>query len=1184
MADRSMISARFGVEGDADVERALRNVERAGQDLAAALKKAGEQGTIDLGKVERALQGVEQQAGRTAARGRDVGDALSEGARRAETGIGGLNSRTLVLGTTIGNVLGQGITFAVDQLGRMAAEVWNTYEAMKDLGEQTGLTIAQIQALRQVVRGEGGDVEQLNRALVTYSRTLGQAGEGNARANAAFDRLGINIRNVDGTLRNANVVLLETLHALARTEDAATRNALGIPVLGQAWIKVADAFKNGERDIDAATEALRRNGALIDEEAQKKIEALTKAVASGSEAWKGLALNLLADVSPALVRVAQDAERASKSFGGLLEFIAKYSALGLLTIGPRTAIGNIFPDTVGPPVPSGSSRPLRMQEADLERELANSLRAHRGETVDSARIRQELARVRDAILLRAAAEAREKMIREAGDPADYPLGPPPGWRAPGPDIKEPRGGGRTGDAEQKAWERAQKALDDYLESLAREADLADEDARSRAGHTAQLKAEALARAEILKLSEEQVQAIGQEARARAEAAYDAKKAQEDEKKARQDAEREMQRLADQEARLLRQPLERAIQETYGLVTDLFEQALSGNLESWGKFWNQAKQIARRYLAEMATLLVIRPIVQPLISAAGLGGLLPGAGLGSGAGSVSIGGVPYIPAGGGSSGGGGILSLLSGGGVGGGGGDFLGLGSFFGQTLYGGAELYGPALPGQVMGSIGGVTVGNALSGILGIGTGILSLSQGNWLGGATGILGGALSFVPGLGPVGAAIGLLGGLLGGFMKKKPKTPQEVSNIFFGPDGITNAIGYSRGKSLGSTGPAAGAFADAFGDLLDAYGLSTTSGFGGGWILNSIGKNTGNQWIVGTGAYNPGDASRTLAAGLTSPEQAIDILAAALFKQGAATGTLQGLTVTQQRAINSTDLKSIEEIKKALDFSALYDEVVRGKDNVTAAEQAVKALNDQFKALTRQAADYGLDVGVLDTRRIEAINKLATDTNEDYRRRLLSLTPEGALQVALEDLDKARDQALKEAAYLNSVVTEALVDINQIEEFYAKARVQIVEQANQQATAALQDIWKRLSYGDLSGAPPLAALTGAQASADALYAQAQAGSLTAMANLPQAVSELFTAQLAFSGNDPRYEALRQTWLERLAPYVAGNSNATGAANGNAVDGGLLAQSQQQIDQLTQQVQTLVATVQDQSREISRLLARL
>ncbi|TXL72561.1 hypothetical protein FHP25_25020 [Vineibacter terrae] len=1355
-----MISARFGVEGDEAVEKALKKIEDGSRAAAQGFKEAGDAGTASADQITRALKTVEEgerqlaaafkdalESGRTTADqmrtaledlGGKAGAAsgqIGDAARRANSALGELNLGAVTAGSTIGNVLGEAVTRAAGAIVDLGKSVFAAYGQMKDLAEQTGLTIAQIQAWRQVVAKSGEDVDILNRVMVVASRNIGLVAEGNQRLTAVLDRLGVGVLRADGSLRDFNGIVRDIIDAMARLDDQATRNALGAQFFGTGWIKLADAFKDGVKDVDAATDALVRHRALIDEGAREKIEALTKVVNSSSEAWKGLALNIVAGASPALIQVAKDAEGATTSFSKFLEVVSKWggglpSLSGVL--GFQFGLSLTSPQ-YGPPTPTGSQASPRTREAQLEAELVASLKHHGGETIDSARIRAALNKVRDEILRVASDEVSEALSvhfydNSPGTSRGYfnpgksePYGPPlpPGWG------KRGGGGGGSVDQTAKEYERAKEALDKYLDSLARESDLSDESARERAGHVAELKAEELARAKVLRMTEDQIQAVGEEAKARALAAYDSKKAQEDQRRASEQAQREMERMAEREAQLLQQPAEQAIRNVYSLTTDIFKDAMSGNLDSWEDFWKRAKDIGRQYLAELATLLVIRPLIQPLISVAGLGGLVPGGmgggaagGVGGGIGSIGA-GVPY-PSAGASLGGGGLLGGMPGGGLFGGSGDLFGLGGFLRTPLFGGslgsvasfegvipgmtgAEAYNyiSGLPGQSA----GLTVGGALAGIGSIGLGAYSLSQGNTIGGISGILGGGLGLlgaaVPALGflgPVGMGIGLIGGLLGGLLGKKPKTPQEVTNISFAGGAMSSAMAMSRGRSLGTTGQAASGFTDAFGELLSGYGLSLGPGAIGGYILNSVGKNTGNQFIVGLGDYNRDP--RESRAGLRSPEEAIGVLAGLLLRENARGGTLggAGFTPTVSQIVQNTDLDSLDAIKAALDFAPVFDDLQKGTQNVTAMDRALRELDKQYDAVAAQTRQYGLDVGLVEKRRQEAIaqlaidanadyrrreigltpggqlrlalednakgreqalkeaatlnavsgvlvdinqiertfaaerkaiidqalgttlqdlargtdtitaaelavrglnqqfdnlaglaeaaggnvglvriraqeaiNKLATDVNADYRRRSLLMTPEGQLQVALEDLEVERKAAIANAQYLNQTVTGALADIDQIEAYYAARRVRIVEDSNAamaQSMQGLRDVYNNILYGSLSGVSPGAAASGSQATYMATLAQARGGDRTALQRLGSDASAYITALAGAYGHGERFGAGREQVLADLASFL-GTQPANTAGGGNAdlsEAARVIAQQSELIDQLTAQVEVL------------------
>lgn len=653
---------------------------------------------------------------------------------------------------------------------------------------------------------------------------------------------------------------------------------------------------------------------------------------------------------------------------------------------------------------------------------------------------------------------------------------------------------------------------------------------------------------------------------------------------------------------------RALEGIQSSFADFFTQVFSGGVRTWKDLAGSLKQIFFRTLGEIAAASLIRPVIQPIVALGGATGLIPGQvaqqyggggilsflGLGGGGNGVpvTIGGQSYVPAGGG---GGGILSggfsppgggLLSGGGIGG------DIGNFFGQTLYGANPLdYAGVIEGlsgsaamEALGVTPGVTLGGALGGVLGIGSGIFSLAQGNPIGGIAGILGGALSFVPGLGPVGAAIGLLGGLLGGlFGKKKPKTPQAVSDVIFNDAGrLSSNIAYTRGR--GGSGLAEGtqkagsALADAIAQITGEYDLRFASDATGGWILNSIGKNTGNQWIAGLGQYNqPG--SSTLKAGLQSAEEAIGIVAGAIFKKAAEEGKISGAGYTDTIAtiLKNATLESLQDITDALSFGQVYDDLKRGTENITASEQAIRALNKQFAQLKMSAEEYGLDVGIVTQRQQEAQTKIGTDFNDRFRRGLLGMTPQGSLQLQLEDLQKEREQALKEAAYITDTITGVLVDINQLEEYYAKKRQQIIEDANSGIIDSLKALYQSVTYGQLSAASPAATLAGARAEFEKVAAAALGGDSTSAGSFAGVAQQLLEVQANTGGHNAAYgstlarvRAITEQLLGMYDPAtlsgsVVSGSGSTGVSTASAE---LVAQFAAMVQEMGARINVLLA----------------
>ena len=243
----------------------------------------------------------------------------------------------------------------------------------------------------------------------------------------------------------------------------------------------------------------------------------------------------------------------------------------------------------------------------------------------------------------------------------------------------------------------------------------------------------------------------------------------------QDRLRELQRRAEREAEILLQPFKNASDNIQDEFTSMFEGLFRGSIDSFKDFAGAIKDIFIRLAAEVATLLVFRPILGSLVGAGGLTGLIASAGTAGGAGGGLAGATSLISGGGFGGGlaqGGSVLSSLVGGfqspalaGFGIGVADKLGLGAF-GQSALAGAGLNAP------FGLIGGIGAN-----LLGLGGGLggtLGGTAGSLLGGGLGsALAPALSFA---GPLGAvAGGFLGSALGGLFGGKPSRDVSAATI-------------------------------------------------------------------------------------------------------------------------------------------------------------------------------------------------------------------------------------------------------------------------------------------------------------------------------------------------------------------------------------------------------------------------
>lgn len=281
-----------------DGERALRRLDRAARVPAAGfnvLKAA-------TGEVNDALAGLAQRSGST-------GNVLAA-----------LGSKGTVAAAAIGAaVIGIGAAMART---RQALE---SLDALDDTAVKLGVTAEGLQALRFAFGQTGAEAETVDAALEKLGQSIGKvAALGEAAPEGlrgAFSRLGVEVRDAEGHVKSAEVVLAEMAAGMAGVQAQAERIDLARALMGRGGAALLPLLQQGEAALLAMKTQARDLGAVIDEhlvkhagEAADRLDAMQLVInANLNQAFLDLA-PLLVDAAEGFAWLARQAAAAADSF------------------------------------------------------------------------------------------------------------------------------------------------------------------------------------------------------------------------------------------------------------------------------------------------------------------------------------------------------------------------------------------------------------------------------------------------------------------------------------------------------------------------------------------------------------------------------------------------------------------------------------------------------------------------------------------------------------------------------------------------------------------------------------------------------------------------------------------------------------------------------------------------------
>lgn len=630
------------------------------------------------------------------------------------------------------------------------------------------------------------------------------------------------------------------------------------------------------------------------------------------------------------------------------------------------------------------------------------------------------------------------------------------------------------------------------------------------------------------------------------------------------------------AELWAEPFKNAIQSVQSTMTDFFEKLLSGGIRSFGDLGAALKSIWFRLMAEMASVAVIRPVIQFAVGGASSLGLI-------GPQTAQAFGV----SGGGGSGGG-LGSSLTGGGFnpfgmfGQGGSDgMLGrVGSFLSSPISGlpGAAAFEGVIPGMsgsaaqqyINGASGGgifgtTTWGQGLGALAGVGSSILSFANGNPIGGAAGLLGAGVSLIPGIGQVaGPVIGILGGILGSLFKSKPDIKAQGVHDY---DIASGRYGSRVPFAQGVAAPLApgvgndalkllGAFGGSVGEGRVAPSYYLWRGFDDGRMDASVTVQSPTyarlmaeefasgvssvdqaQWQARRNLWtDKGNVDLPVSGLSTDSNKLMQQLALLILKAGVRDDVFVGLTDTSKSIIRNYPDADTQGLGQALEWGRKTYDVLQRGDTITAAEKAFTDLRDSFQAAILKAEEYGLATDKLVEAQGRAINKYATDFGRNIEDQLLGISDPAALQRL--QVEREREQALKEWDYLQQEFLKGnigtLIERNKVQQLYDEKLKSIFSQT----LVSLENFERRVRFGDLSAANPLESLAGTLGAYRANAAQALAGDAAAINQYEAFAEAAIQAQRAYGGNDYAAADLRERILAEIAA-IQGRGAGTPAA---------------------------------------------
>ncbi len=210
------------------------------------------------------------------------------------------------------------------------------------LSNKTGISVTQLQELDYAARFVDVSVETMTSSMNKLTRTMGtaqqamQSGKVNEQSKA-YQRLGVDILNVDGTLRNNKVVFYETIDALGKMTNETERDALAMQLFGKSATELNPMIKAGATELQRLAQEAHSVGAVVSEEGVSALGAFDDHMQTLTASTQGLVNEAMAELAPILNDLITQLKDAMpgiiESIQGFISFIIENGPIIASVIG-----------------------------------------------------------------------------------------------------------------------------------------------------------------------------------------------------------------------------------------------------------------------------------------------------------------------------------------------------------------------------------------------------------------------------------------------------------------------------------------------------------------------------------------------------------------------------------------------------------------------------------------------------------------------------------------------------------------------------------------------------------------------------------------------------------------------------------------------------------------------------------
>lgn len=173
----------------------------------------------------------------------------------------------------------------------------NAADETNKLAQKIGLSVKEIGGLQLAFQQGGVNAEAMQKSLAKLNINI-------SNGDAAFKALGVTTKNADGSLRSTTSVLIDIADKFANTQNGAAKTAMAMEIFGKSGVDLIPVLNAGGESIKEFGELAEKLGLVLSEDTAAAAEKFNDTLELISLGSRGVANQVMAELLPTFQSLA----------------------------------------------------------------------------------------------------------------------------------------------------------------------------------------------------------------------------------------------------------------------------------------------------------------------------------------------------------------------------------------------------------------------------------------------------------------------------------------------------------------------------------------------------------------------------------------------------------------------------------------------------------------------------------------------------------------------------------------------------------------------------------------------------------------------------------------------------------------------------------------------------------------